>query len=521
MKRMLILTALMLMLPLYALAVVTVPASVTEVGDEAFADTAIDALIVPATVTRVGAGVLKGTDAAYIYLNGAYTILADEGGAAFVFGPEASQANWMDNFYDAAKLVNNGGLYYYVTDTAQPLCPKDPGSLSGSMTIPKLLNGVPVTTAAKLYLTGSGVNEVRLPTYLGSVSGVNTVSYDTMFLTAPAADVAEAPAGSYITWTTSIDGAYGDVIYTWVFDVDGTVTTATTSEPHITYAPLTEGKCTVNVTATDAVGDRATASGGQVTLTEAQRTYRALLVGNSYPGESIALDGPMTDLNAMKTVLNTMSGTPYKITTARNVTASGLQAAIATAFSGAEPSDVSLFYYGGHGTPEGALVGTKNTTLSVYGLRSALQKIPGTKIVLLDCCYSGSAIGRSVASPSAFNRAIINALSSASRSEVNLEDQGYIVLTSCSQEQTSTTVTADGSHHWGAFTYALCYGSGYDEWNQIPLGTLPADTNGNGAITLGEAHRGVQERINYLKSLLPLEQATQYYGDTSFVLWKK
>ena len=76
---------------------------------------------------------------------------------------------------------------------------------------------------ADCYLTGSGVNEVRLPTYLGSVSGVNTVSYDTMFLTAPAADVAEAPAGSYITWTTSIDGAYGDVIYTWVFDVDGTV----------------------------------------------------------------------------------------------------------------------------------------------------------------------------------------------------------------------------------------------------------------------------------------------------------
>ena len=66
MKRMLILTALMLLLPLCALAVVTLPANVTEVGDEAFADTAIDALSVPAAVKRVGAGVLRGTDAAYI-----------------------------------------------------------------------------------------------------------------------------------------------------------------------------------------------------------------------------------------------------------------------------------------------------------------------------------------------------------------------------------------------------------------------------------------------------------------------
>ena len=75
MKRMLILTALMLLLPLCALAVVTVPASVTEVGDEAFADTAIDALIVPSAVTRVGAGVLRGPDAVQQF-NGLAVLMA-------------------------------------------------------------------------------------------------------------------------------------------------------------------------------------------------------------------------------------------------------------------------------------------------------------------------------------------------------------------------------------------------------------------------------------------------------------
>ena len=196
MKRMLILATLLLLLPLCALAVVTVPDSVINVGDEAFADTAIDALIVPSTVRRLGAGVLKGTDAAYIYLQGASTLLVDEGGAAFVFGPEDSQANWLGNFYDSANLAVSGGLYYYVNGTAQPLCAKDPGGMSGIVTIPKILDGVPVTNVGKLYLTGTGVTEVRLPAYLGSVSGVNTVHYATMSLSAPAADVTQAPAGS-------------------------------------------------------------------------------------------------------------------------------------------------------------------------------------------------------------------------------------------------------------------------------------------------------------------------------------
>ena len=228
---------------------------------------------------------------------------------------------------------------------------------------------------------------------------------------------------------------------------------------------------------------------------------------------------------AMMTVLNSMSGTSYKTTSARNISASGIQAAIATAFSGAQPCDISLFYYSGHGTEKGELVGTGSTYLTVYALRTALQKIPGTKIVLLDSCYSGNAINRSVdvssASPSAFNRAVISALSSASRSSVNLEDQGFIVLTSCRKDQTSISLSGGNNHYWGVFTYGLCYGSGYDEWEKVSLGRLPADSNGDGAITLREAYQGVLERVNYLSSMTTITQATQSYGDSSFVLWSK
>ena len=216
----------------------------------------------------------------------------------------------------------------------------------------------------------------------------------------------------------------------------------------------------------------------------------------------------------------------YKITTAKNLTATGIQhGAIPSAFADAEPGDVSMFYYSGHGTEAGALVGVNNTYLTVYGLRTALQKIPGTKIVILDCCYSGQAINKSGGTQevdlNAFNRAMIGGLTAQPRSSENLADGGFIVLTACRKDQQSVSLTGDGSIYWGVFTYGLCYGSGYDEWTGKSLGYLPADSNGSGSISLGEAWQGVRERVNYLNTLYYLEQAVQYHGDTSFVLWKK
>ena len=522
MKRLLVLLSIMLLLPLWALAVTTVPGHVTYVEDDAFANTAIDALIVPATVKAVGADVLAGSGASYIYLKGSDTTLANGGGVPFVFGPASSKAAGLANFYEESSLIVTDGVYYHVTGIALPLCAQEPGTMSGSITIPKLLGDVPVTSVAKLYLSNTALAEVRVPAYLGQVAGVKTVPYQTMTLTAPVADQAEAPAGTTITWTVNAQGAYGNVTYEWVFEQEGQTITAFTAEPTVRYAPMKAGECSVTVTAQDAVGDSASASGGKVTLTAAQTTYRALLVCNTYPGTADELAGPQTDLAAMRQMLQSMSGTPFKVSAVTNTNANGMQAAIARTFAGATAADVSLFYFSGHGTSQGALVGTGNTYLSVYGLRSALQNIPGTKIVLLDCCYSGQAINRSTDSASAFNRAVISAFSSASRSAENLEDMGYIVLTACRKDQEAASIIA-GPMSFGAFTYGVCYGSGYDELNQMSLGRLPADSNGDNAISLIEAYQGVQERISFLNMSMPfpLEQAVQYYGDSSFVLWSK
>lgn len=528
MKRFLLAFILMLLLPLGAQAVTTVPAGVTEIQDEAFAGTAIDALIIPETVETVGKNILQGSGAAYILVESADTSFAPDAasGARFVFAPSGSDAVSLPGYRTAENLRQADGLYYFVLVSAEVLCAVEPSSLTGTVTIPKLLDGVPVTSVSSLYLDNTGVTELRIPQYLKIPEGLNAVPYATMTVADPQTNVPESPAGHALTWLTASAGGYGKVTYEWTFSCGEESVTQLTSDPTITYAPMTSGEWTVTVIARDALGDYSSAESSSITITPAQPVYRALLIGNTYPGASNNLPGPDNDLFSMLTILNSMNETPFITRSAQNLTAGGIQAAIATTFADAQPTDVSLFYYSGHGDTSGALVGTNSTLLSVYGLRTALQNVPGMKIVILDCCYSGNAIGRSAASQNeaaAFNRAVIRAFAAQSRSSENLADQGYIVLTACRKDQISNTITDySGYTYFGAFTYSLCYGSGYDEWQRELLGYMPADTNGDSAVTLSEAISGIQERIAYIRQLLPsLTQEVQYYGDENFILWAK
>ena len=533
MKKFWLLLCAMVLLPLCAHAVVTLPEGMTTVEEEAFANTGIDALIVPASVQAVGANVLAGCNASYIYLESASTVL--ESGAnndvPFVFAPFGSSASGFSGFYETEFLVLEDGLYYGLSDTALPLCAQNPSALSGSVTIPKFIYGVPIVSLEELYLSNTGITELRLPSYLAVPEDLSAIvtRYQTMTVHAPEAEASQSPAGRYLTWTVSVDGAYGAAEYLWTFDVNGDTYSAITDKPTVQFAPMEMGSCTASVTVVDELGDEASSPVSEaVAVTDFERTYRALLVGNLYPGETRPLPGCDNDVAALKSMLQSMAGTRYQVTATLNQNADGIRSAIASAFADAHPGDISLFYYSGHGHTDGSLVGTGNTLLTVYSLRAALQAIPGTKIVILDCCYSGRAIGRSVSdeplNPADFNSAVISAFASVSRSADNLADEGFIVLTACRGDQQSVTVTdwMQGLY-FGAFTYSLCYGSGYDEWERTYLGSLPADANSDAAITLGEAYSAAKVRIAFLNEMMggALTQAIQSYGSSDFVLWQK
>lgn len=506
--------------------VLSLPDNVTAVGSRAFAGTGLHALLLPEGCQSLAADVLADTQAVYVLINGPETAVSGDAltGVPYVFGPESSAVSGLSGFYATETLWAEDGFFYSIAeDEAIPLCVADPASVGAEVTLPKLVSGKPVRSLDTLLLTGCNVTTLQVPSYLEIPEGMTAQPYNAMSVTAPTPDTAECTAGDPVTWTTEITGAYGDVSYVWTFDTQGIVSSLITAEPTVTFNPMTEGVCYATVTVIDALNDQAAATAETgVTVSPMVPIYRALLVGNTYPGTDVELPGCDTDVYAVQTVLRSMTSTAYAVNTQLNINASGIQSAIASTFAGARPCDVSLFYFSGHGTTAGSLVGIGNSTVSVGALRSWLDEIPGTKIVIIDACYSGNMISKSTdaMSPASFTSAFISGFSSYTKAN-DLANNGYIVMTACSKDQMSSSLTA-GDISFGAFTYGLCYGSGYDEWNQAALGSLPADTDSNGEITLLEAYTTAVDRVNWFVELgVNIEQSAQYYGDDAFVLWKK
>ena len=230
---------------------------------------------------------------------------------------------------------------------------------------------------------------------------------------------------------------------------------------------------------------------------QADTVYRALLIGQTYDSNAVLrLEGPRNDIAAMQSCLNGFSGTAYRVRVERNLTAQGMLDAIADAFSAAQPQDVSLVYYSGHGIfsndvqQQGALLGVDAwNSVTASQLRAALDGVAGRKIVIIDACYSGNMIAPTAraASPSAFTAAdfaasFISAFSRKSRA--NLAGQGYFVLTAAAQDEESYEDEVDGTT-MGLFT--ACFTKGCAD------GT--ADLNHNGVFTLNELYQYTAEKM--------------------------
>lgn len=142
-----------------------------------------------------------------------------------------------------------------------------------------------------------------------------------------------------------------------------------------------------------------------------KRVARVLLVGNhDYAGEKMDLIGPPNDLRMMEAVFrgNRLANTQTEVNIAKNVTKKEFMSALNQAFSGATEDDVSYLYYSGHGnnvngisylcTVDNLLL--KNGSfdpkawVSVDELKAALDRVPGKKVLILDCCNAGGFIGK-------------------------------------------------------------------------------------------------------------------------------
>lgn len=303
---------------------------------------------------------------------------------------------------------------------------------------------------------------------------------------------------------------------------------------------------------------------------EAAGTYRALLIGNTYTGESNELPGCENDVDGMRTMLGRMTATPYSVTVKKNIRAEEILSSISSTFGNAGYNDVSLFYYSGHGANSvgadgnptsyhAALVGTFQTYVSIARLKTELDKIPGKKVIIIDACHSGQFIARdgtvTQVSSSAFNSQVVNLFANddqlsgdvnrtavvlaADGSELlseeapafidragdtNFAKSGYYVITACRSEEKSVSTGYDSNgdgkidRYFGLFTYGLCYGNGWNLARNSAISSLNADLNKDSKVTLYEAY--VYAKV-MAQSHNPNQTAQIWPENSAFVLWGK
>ncbi len=205
-------------------------------------------------------------------------------------------------------------------------------------------------------------------------------------------------------------------------------------------------------------------------------------------------------------------------------------------YYGADANDVSIFFFSGHGATSGGTSivlsdGSSDGYLTVNDLEAALREVPGTKVVILDCCYSGGIIGKSAESaPSAsdsvqskdvpatdqesFAQALLEPFAGSGRVERALLNQpSYVVFTASSGSEVSYG-EAMGEDDMGFFTRAFTDGLGR-------YGSYAADADANKTVTAQEAYQSSLSIFSsYYGDLVGASTAQYYAADPSFTLLK-
>ena len=283
---------------------------------------------------------------------------------------------------------------------------------------------------------------------------------------------------------------------------------------------------------------------------KAAGTTRALLIGNTYPDTKMSLPGPDNDIAGVKSMLGMMTKSDVQVTSLANATGDGIRQGIRTAFAGATEDDISIFYYSGHGvgpgedeegypvysSPDlGALVGVDEDVIITLELRKLLDQIPGKKVVFLDSCFSGEHIydenaisvgavaRRQTVSAKRINQAVLRAFASGSRSEDNLVEDGYYVITAASFDQPSVSMAVGPgrTRFVGKMTHALLKGCGYNLETGKRTYSFPADRNGDSDFTISELFNYID---NYLAISYMEGQSTQSWwpdNGQDQIIWQR
>ena len=238
---------------------------------------------------------------------------------------------------------------------------------------------------------------------------------------------------------------------------------------------------------------QAKAAGGQV---------RALMITRGdYSGQSAndLSPAPENDGENFRRVLEHAYGDRLVLADQRKkegvTTPAGVQSAIAETFRNSGSEDINYFFYSGHGTAYGLALGSGS--ISAQQLVDAFASCSGHNVLVIDCCYSGQMISKSIRSEGKdFADCFIDDLKRAlenqdrtARSALNTPQ--FQVIAASSKEELSWQ-----GNGVGLFTSSIAMGCGIDamkaeEKTDWKLGAALADLDQDGSITFDEIYRYV------------------------------
>lgn len=269
--------------------------------------------------------------------------------------------------------------------------------------------------------------------------------------------------------------------------------------------------------------------------------FYALLIGNGeYLSDDMEpLPETLTDVAAMKTALESMSPA-WTVTVSYNVTGRKFAPVIEEAFRNASEGDVCLFFYTGHGSYDadnylGALKGIDANTLeenyadafmTMGELADTLERLcPGKVIVILDSCGSGSSIwnGEPLEGMMSYDTDL-ELLNSDDMTRVgDLRRERFTVLAACEHGDWAYPFPDDDPRTGCIFTYCILQALGCTP-EGAHTGTMPADTDGDGTLTLGEVADYTRDLHEELRETLPDDfpfQIFQFFGEEDTVLFRR
>ena len=238
-----------------------------------------------------------------------------------------------------------------------------------------------------------------------------------------------------------------------------------------------------------------------VTVTPPRPVYRALVLGEENYADGRVREGNRNTTEGIADLLmaQTVEGAAYQVRTQIDSTLDEVIRGISLAFYGATENDVSLLYINCHGDANDSgpfLELHDGTRISPEQLRSLLLEIPGQVVVILDCCQSGTFIGKGV-DFTAFD---------------SLSQGSFLVLTSSAAGQDSYRLRFTGGEDEGGvatvLSRSLAEGAGWDLIRDKKT-QLKADSNGDGVVTFAEIYAYAARRVQYYLSGSGVRQNVQ------------